>query len=78
MCLQFVAFKPLKVEYAINDLAFQAIFADGASNLIKALWVHHAKQGYKQLVQNWCLLTGANHLKKKQKMIEYLPQPFTF
>ena len=56
MCLQLVAFKPLKMEYAINDLVIQAIFADGASTLIKALWVHHVKQGYKQLVQNWPII----------------------
>ncbi|CAL8307794.1 unnamed protein product [Lota lota] len=31
----FVAFKPLKMEYAMNDLIFKALFADGSSTLIQ-------------------------------------------
>ena len=53
---QFVAFKPLKMEYAMNDLIIKAFFSDGSSTLLKALWVHHIKQGYQQLVQNWPII----------------------
>ena len=54
VCLQVVDFKPLKVDYAMNDLAIKALMADGCSTLLKALWVHHIKQGYKQ--QNWPII----------------------
>ncbi|CAL8348251.1 unnamed protein product [Gadus morhua 'NCC'] len=32
----FVAFKPLKMEYAMNDLIIKAFFSDGSSTLLKA------------------------------------------
>uniref|UniRef100_A0A8C5F9M4 Amidase domain-containing protein n=1 Tax=Gadus morhua TaxID=8049 RepID=A0A8C5F9M4_GADMO len=39
----FVAFKPLKMEYAMNDLIIKAFFSDGSSTLLK-------------LVQNWPII----------------------